>query len=61
MGIAVQRRRDGPFHLHHPVMWFILFLIAIWILLGKEVGAGTPGRPQNQWVIAYSSTLMPMA
>ena len=54
MRIAVQPTHDSQYHLPHQGLWFVLLLIAIWLLLGKEVGA-------DQWVIAYSSTLMPIA
>ena len=62
MRLAVQPgHEDGQVHLPHQGLWFVLLLVAIWILLGKDVGAGLDGQRGNQWVIAYSSTLMPIA
>lgn len=60
MRIAIQPENDGHYHLPHQGLWFVLLLIAIWMLLGKDVGAGHT-LLGNQWVIAYSSTLMPIA
>ena len=60
MRLAIQPEHDHHHHLRHQGLWFVLLLIAIWMLLGKEVGAGEALGPA-QWVIAYSSTLMPIA
>jgi hypothetical protein len=60
MRLVIEPEHDSHYHIPHQGLWFVLMLIAIWMLLGKDVGTVHPLQ-RNQCVIAYSSTLMPMA
>jgi hypothetical protein len=62
MRIAIQpQRHDSEFHLPHQGLWFVLLLVMLLLLLSKNVAAGLADGGQNQCVIAYSSTLIPIA
>jgi hypothetical protein len=52
----MQAERHEPHApLPHQGLWFILLLIAMLLLLSKNVAT------DDQWVIAYNSTLIPIA
>ena len=70
MRITIQpERHDEHFHLRHQGLWFILLLIVMLLLLSKNVattwtiddGRWTMDDGRRQCVIAYSSTLIPIA
>jgi hypothetical protein len=66
MRIAIQphhREHDG-FHLPHQGTWFVILLVSLLLLLSKSVGSTLDDRRStidDQCVIAYNSTLIPMA
>lgn len=62
MRIAIQpQRHDDEFHLPHQGLWFVLLLAVLLMLLSKSVLAGVLEFGPTQCVIAYSSTLIPIA